>query len=668
MRYSILNCGLLSLASTVCFAQAADEKPQVTLKIDFATDDLTPLLSAEGVARIARTTAADGVDGKPSLRGASRDSAAEWNEFLHSRSGLFRANEAYRVSFDYKILARDENGQFYALFRREGANSSAGWRDWQGNPGATGHIELSLVTRKAENYTLIFGIRNRGAIAINNLVIATDPAHRPPDAGLPNAAPTWKSPGKTAYYLDSEHGNDTGDGRSPKTAWRSLAKVNSGEFAPGDKILLRAGGQWRGILAPGGSGSEKSPITLGRYGSGPKPKINAESKFLAALYLHNVEYWMVSGLDISNTGAFGLPNLAGVLIQIENFGTARKIALKNLDVHDVAGSRVKSEGGGNGIHCTAGGEKIKSRFDGLLIENCRLTHTDRNGITLDGYWARQDWFPSLHVVIRGNRLEDIGGDGIVPIACDGALVERNVIVKCRQRCDDSAAGIWPWSCDNTVIQNNEVSGMKGTNDGQGFDSDWNCRNTVFQYNYSHDNEGGFMLVCNDGSVTKPWNIGNVGTVIRYNISRNDGARTFHFTGPCRDTVIYNNTVYIGKNRKVNAVQAGNWGGDWSEDTRFYNNIFYAEGAAQFDFGGMRKTVFERNLFYGTFQNRPDDPAALLANPRFVRSESAEASGFRLTPGSPCFRAGKIVPDNGKRDFWNRPVPATQTPTIGAYQK
>ena len=610
---------------------------------------------------------AQGAEIPVKIAGDSRDGGAEWNEFFHSRAGLFHAKEAYRVSFDYEIQALNADAQFYALFRREGNGGSAGWKDWRGKQGDTGHIVLSLITRNVENYTLIFGVKNRGAVTIRHVKIEIDPANRPPDAALPHPIYDWKSPGHCAYYADSENGNDAADGKSAKTAWRTLAKINSGRFAAGDKIFLRAGSHWTGFLAPGGSGNAKSSITLGKYGVGPKPKINAESKSLAALYLHNVEYWTVSDLDIANTGTWELPDLAGALVKMEDFGTAHEITLRNLDVHDVAGSLVKSEGGGNGIHCAAGGDKVKTRYNGLTIENCRLTHTDRNGITMSGYWSRQDWFPSLRVVIRGNRLVDIGGDGIVPIGCDGALIERNLITKCRQRCDDSAAGIWPWSCDNTIIQHNEVSGMKGTRDGQGFDSDWNCQNTLFQYNYSHDNDGGFMLICNDGGVKAPWSIGNVGTIIRYNVSRNDGERTFQITGPCRDTFLYNNTIVIEKAQNIYAVQAGNWGGDWTENTRFTNNIFYAEGAAKFDFGGMRKTIFERNVFYGALENRPADPAALRGNPRFAHANESGPDSLRLLPDSPCLHAGKIVPHNGGRDFRQKPVPASTAPTIGAMQ-
>ena len=58
------------------------------------------------------------------------------------------------------------------------------------------------------------------------------------------------------YYLDSREGDDSADGRSPQTAWRSLAKANTRTFAPGDSLLLRRGCSWLGeTLAPRGSPS-----------------------------------------------------------------------------------------------------------------------------------------------------------------------------------------------------------------------------------------------------------------------------------------------------------------------------------------------------------------------------------------------------------------------------
>jgi len=667
----------IGLATQVLAAPQANEVPQTVLSADFETGDATSIVAPVQIATSILTTAADEiVAGKRSLKGDARGSNTEWNEFFHSRQGLFKAKEAYRITFDYKILARNPNTKFYALFRRSsqaaGAAGNVGWTDWQGDVGATGHVETSFTTRNADDYYLIIGIQNQGAIAIDNLVIKTDPANHPPDVKAPAPVRTWKSPGHTTYYVDSVQGNDANDGKSGGRAWQSLNHINAGEFGIGDKILLKVGSSWQGFLAPGGSGTATLPIVLSSYGDGPKPKIDAQGWYLSTLYLFNVEGWEVNNLDIANTSKVRVPNLTGVQVRLEDFGTAHHIQLKNLDIHDVSGSLVKAEGGGSGISCSNGGSKVKSRFDGLLIEGCHLQRTDRNGITMGGNWSRVDWYPSLHVIIRNNLLEDIGGDGIVPIGTDGTLIEHNVLHGGRQRCDDYAAGIWPWSCDNTTIQFNEVSGMKGTRDGQGYDCDWNCRNTLFQYNYSHNNDGGFMLICNDGTSKMPWNIGNVGSIIRYNISQNDGERLFHITGPCRDTQIYNNTFYVGKDKDIHAVLPGDWGGAFADNTRFPNNLFYVEGKAKFDFGGMTNTVFENNVFWGNLSNRPTDAHAITADPKLLSPGSAtngfaSLRGYQLLPGSPCIGAGKMVENNGGRDFWGHKVPSNQPPDIGAYQ-
>jgi hypothetical protein len=499
----------------------------------------------------------------------------------------------------------------------------------------------------------------------------------PPDdltyfvSGLETSGGLTPSPGHTCYYVDAERGDDAADGTAPDSAWRSLDRVNAQQFAPGDRILLRAGTRYAGRLRPHGSGEEGSPIAIDRYGEGEKPRIDAEGRYGEALLLHNVEYWEVANLELTNRGEQRKPHLAGARVVIRDFGTAHHIGLRNLYIHDVHGSNIKEQGA-SGIQWLNGGDEVPSRFDGLLIEDCHLVRTDRNGITgWSEYWSRESWYPSLNVVIRGNLLEDIGGDGIVPIGCDGALVEHNVLRGGRMRAPDYAAGIWPWSCDNTVIQFNEVSGMKGTKDGQGFDSDWNCRNTLIQYNYSHDNDGGFLLICNNGYSKPPGNVGNVGTVVRYNISRNDGARTFQISA-VQNTRIYNNVIYIGEDLDVHAIQHHSWGG-CAQDTHFYNNIFYVDGAARYDFADSTGNVFRNNVFFGNHIDPPDDPSAITADPLLAAPGSggdgpASLDGYKLRAGSPCIGAGVVMPDNGRRDFWGGPVPDAAAPDIGAHQR
>jgi len=77
----------------------------------------------------------------------------------------------------------------------------------------------------------------------------------------------------TTYYVDATNGNDFNNGFSPETAWKTISKVNSMDFKPGDYILFKRGEVWREQLIIPSSGEEGRPITFGAYGEGKKPKI-----------------------------------------------------------------------------------------------------------------------------------------------------------------------------------------------------------------------------------------------------------------------------------------------------------------------------------------------------------------------------------------------------------
>ena len=66
------------------------------------------------------------------------------------------------------------------------------------------------------------------------------------------------------YYV-SNSGSDENDGKSPNTAWKSLDKVSSVEFAYGDGVLFKRGDLFRGEVYT------KSGVTYGAYGEGEKP-------------------------------------------------------------------------------------------------------------------------------------------------------------------------------------------------------------------------------------------------------------------------------------------------------------------------------------------------------------------------------------------------------------
>ena len=480
------------------------------------------------------------------------------------------------------------------------------------------------------------------------------------------------------FYIDSVNGSDNNSGTRPDKPWKSLARVNNATFTPGDKILFKAGTTYTGQLKPQGSGDSNAPIIIDMYGDGNKPRIDGEGAVLETVLLENVEYYEVSNLEITNLGPTRVAGRKGVSVSARSpaLAIAHHIHLKNLYVHDVNGSNVKADGGGTGISIYCNGSD--SRYDDVLIEDCHLVRTDRNGI---GFWNEYcypwwNWNPSTNVVIRGNLLEDIGGDGIVPIGCDGALVEYNTLIGGRVRAQDYAAGMWPWGCTNTTFQFNEVTGMFGTSDGQAFDCDYECGGTLFQYNYSHENDGGFMLVCAPG--TSDYACRN--SVIRYNISQNDGSnsRIFHISGKTINTKIYNNVIYSNLNNDL--IEFANWESGVPTDTQFYNNIFYITGQASYVWGTTSGTVFKNNVFYGNHVSPPADPNAITDDPNLVDPNSGGSGldtldGYKLQAGSLCIGAGTDTgidyddPDyiNGGRDFWDNQLPDVNALDIGAHQ-
>ena len=480
------------------------------------------------------------------------------------------------------------------------------------------------------------------------------------------------------YYVDSVGGSDGNPGTSPAEAWQSLGPVNSTTFSPGDHIYFKAGTKYTGQLKPQGLGVDGSPIVIDSYGDGNKPCIDANGLFPEAVLLYNIEYWEINNIEITNWTDSLLPQGKGVYIHINDFGTAHHIILKNLYIHDIRGDDSgHASGSGDGIMWLNEGYSVPSRFDDLVIEDCHIARCDLDGIWgWSQYWAPYDWYPSLNVVIRGNLVEDVGLHGIVPIGCDGALVEYNVLDGAVQKYP-SGCGTWTWSCTNSIVQFNEARNVQGSWDGWAFDSDWNSENNIFQYNYSHDNQVGFMLVCTPA--IQSWNRGCKNTIIRYNIGQNDGwgppdsfPATFRIIGPCEDTYVYGNTIYIGAGLDIPLGDLGwSWQG-WSNGNYFYNNIFYADGRANYTFGSSANNVFSNNVWYGDHNSPPYDPNAITADPMLVAPNTGgegmgTLDGYKLQAGSPCIDAGADISGSGGRDFWGSAVPYGSAYDIGAHE-
>ncbi len=475
------------------------------------------------------------------------------------------------------------------------------------------------------------------------------------------------------FFVDAINGNDANDGRSENSAWKTLSKVNGITFVPGNRVLFKAGCQWNGQLEIHSSGIPGAPIVYTRYGTGPKPQINGNGGKRYTVRAMNAAYTEISEFDITNTGTTAEGGRLGVLLLANNTGDIFQTVIKNLDIHHVNGSSDKNEGGGVAIKWESTGT-TPSRLVEMVIEGCTIYNCQRDGIK--GIAESGDRYLHLRPHIKGNTIYNIPGDGIVIRGCKDALAEYNV---CRDFTDDlpnvpknAAAGIWAFNSDNTIIQHNEVSGHKSAWDAQGFDADWNCNGTIIQYNYSHDNAGGFVLICCNGK----WSGYNNSPIVRYNISINDGYRTWgtgadyapsiHIAGPVSDAKIYNNSIYT-KEKPASVektyIDYTNWSG-WSDNTFVANNIFSAVEQMDFKLGNSTNNTFMYNLYHNAVWKPGNN--WLTGDPGFVNMGGITPDDYQLTASSQALGAGFVVSNNGGRDFFNNPVSATQAPNIGAY--
>ena len=77
------------------------------------------------------------------------------------------------------------------------------------------------------------------------------------------------------YYISSS-GDDSQNGLTTATAWRTISKLNAalGAINPGDSVLFKRGDTFFGGISLARSGSASSPIVFSAYGTGAKPLIS----------------------------------------------------------------------------------------------------------------------------------------------------------------------------------------------------------------------------------------------------------------------------------------------------------------------------------------------------------------------------------------------------------
>jgi hypothetical protein len=512
------------------------------------------------------------------------------------------------------------------------------------------------------------------------------------------------------YYV-SPSGNDANNGLTTTSPWRTLAKVNSFDFEPGDQILFEGGQVFSGSLQlqSNDKGTTASPVVFNSYGTG---KAQISSGAQAGVLAEDVGGFEIRNLAITGNGAYN-NSMIGVEVRIvQQSADLDHVILYGLDV---------SGYGKNGILIISAG--TNKGFNHLRIERCNVFDNGISGIETYGDWpsySHTDFYIGYCRVYNnlGVPTETVyyTGNGILVSGVDGALIEFCEAFNNGQNNgspNGGPVGIWVYDAKNAIIQyceshHNKASGLY---DGGGFDIDGGSQNCIIQYCYSHDNDGAGYGLFEYGSPNTFTN-----NKIRYNISQNDGRKNsysgfylwaFDNTHRVTNSEIYNNTVYLGTSGLVNGTPPAVWISSpyfsnvkvrnnifymtpgvhtvvsshvvSTSDIHFQNNNYYSETGAPYVYWGGNNyyTLSAWRTGSGGQEMNGSTPLGTTVNPLLVAPGSggtvgpatggsfSSLTGYRLQSGSPMINAGMSFADMGTRDFYGTSIPQGGAYDLGA---
>lgn len=487
----------------------------------------------------------------------------------------------------------------------------------------------------------------------------------------------------TDYFVHPTQGDDSNNGLSIATAFRTLARASDAPFRPGDRLLLAAGQRYPGTLAMVGlHGHPDQPITVetipwDNTSESQTALIDAKG-YPQALLIQDCQYVQIRSLTITADGytspKAGSEMRCGILVSSSSNRRTDGIVLADIGIRDVfyenpgfnrgpeevrTANGTQSYGWGIRLISTAAG----STMENIRIEGCVLENIEHTGIKLTG--SRQN---ISQVWLHNNRLTRTGGPGIQMSNTKFVHVSSNEI-SYSGSADDSrkwgrGSGLWTWSASNILIEKNRFLYANGPGDSAGAHIDYNCDNVVLQYNFSAYNAGGFCEI-----------LGNTyNCTYRYNISVNDGHRVKGKDGAFQEgkifwlsgyqgenkerkgpvnTYFYNNTIYVGRNIESKFAIDGR-----SNGVLIANNIFCIEGDSRTVLGdqnkpdspveeGLDHLFFSHNLYLKS-DNWPadlpiQDDFPLLGDPGFARKGGLDIIDYLPTNKELVWKKGIKIP-------------------------
>lgn len=427
-----------------------------------------------------------------------------------------------------------------------------------------------------------------------------------------------------AYYIDSESGNDTNEGTSEDTPWKTLQKIEKTQLYPGDTVRFKRGASFTGPLYITNSGDDQNYITFSDYG---------DEQFAPAF---------TNPIFDQENGNFGN------CIRIQG----SYIVLENLYCHNTVAQLPENIGG-------------------------FTTMWELGAIYVDKQ--------AKHCIVRNNELFDCGV-GIKSYGRH-TLIENNFIHDCNRvlkKWSWGPIGIWLGSdyqevCHNKIFNYSAVNpcitwgpdSYGGGADGGAIEIDdarFDKSNISIHHNYTRDCQGFLEVTWSDVQQNPNY----TDFAIHHNVSDDFQQFIALWCGTgCR---IENNTII---RRKVNVNDWGVFNITQKNSKNFIrNNIIVVENdVVIFNVGkngnAQPANIIENNLYYaasGTLNMGKEGPGdtPIFGNPFFVNyRENAIAEDLSIIGKSPAIDKGLEL--GYKTDFSKTKIPQGKAADVGAFE-
>ncbi|MFG2025331.1 discoidin domain-containing protein [Streptomyces sp. NPDC048825] len=532
------------------------------------------------------------------------------------------------------------------------------------------------------------------ALLVGSLVPAAHAAAAPDSAPARAAAkPSWpgNAPNMTGgkdYFIDATNGRDNAAGTSPKTAWRTLAKAGATTFAPGDRILLKAGEQWQDEqLWPKGSGSAGKPITISAYGdpSAARPYIATNGKVpspfnadgtknpetvgrTGAIVLRNQQYWEINNVALSNDDDFATDITTGSYVRDGIMVSINADLLKDgadsimdhfrisdVYVHNLDGPSSWQRIHYGGVNFQVFGNRSYKEYDtgGYYFKNVRIENNTFENVELHAIQFAFNWFYDRSA--DSGQYDESGKwhEGWEQLwVRTRDLYSRDVYIGHNYAESIGQGAIQLANTKNMKVEYNEVNGYLERYDAVSCALYlWAGADSVMQFNEVYGGPNNefdgtpWDLEYTNFNVTYQFNyshdnaagwmayMGNSSnSTARYNLSVNDnGVLVKNMLSTNYSPTYFTNNTFVYDGADLDYVHDETF----LSRVYFLNNIFYnTSKTTQTPWyrrtGALRQAVFSNNDYYeasGTHSTQePADPKGSRADPRFVGDPADYVTG------------------------------------------